>query len=85
MRKTIFTALMLGAPRAALACPVCFGQSDSPLALAANTGILVMLGLTAGVLAVFAALLVRLMRRSEQAVREFDASLAEPREGTAPC
>ena len=81
MRKTILTALVLGAPRAALACPVCFGQSDSPMALAANTGIWAMLGLTAGVLAVFAGLLFRLMRRSEEAAREFHASLAEPREG----
>lgn len=85
MRKTIFTAFMLGAPRAALACPVCFGQSDSPMALAANTGIWMMLGLTAGVLAVFAGLLFRLVRRSEQSAREFHASLAEPREGTAQC
>ena len=37
-------ALLLAAPRAALACPVCFGQSDSPLAVATNMGIIVMLG-----------------------------------------
>lgn len=85
MRKTMFTALMLGAPKAALACPVCFGQSDSPMAWAANMGIFVMLGITAGVLAVFAGLLVRLVRRSEQSARDFHASLAEPREGTAQC
>ena len=34
-----------------LACPVCFGQSDSPMAWAMNTGILFMLVIIVGVLA----------------------------------
>ena len=32
MRRILTTALITGVPRAALACPVCFGQTDSPLA-----------------------------------------------------
>ena len=46
---------VLIAPRAALACPVCFGQSDSPLAIAMNTGILFMLGVIVAVLGCFGA------------------------------
>ena len=42
--------MLLAAPRAALACPVCFGQSDSPLAKAINMGILAMLVVVVGVL-----------------------------------
>ena len=34
----LITLLLLAAPRAALACPVCFGQSDSPLAKAIEPG-----------------------------------------------
>jgi len=43
MRKTLFTLGLLAAPRAALACPVCFGNSDSPMAIATNMGIIAML------------------------------------------
>ena len=48
MRKTILTLGLLAAPRAALACPVCFGNSDSPLAIATNMGIIAMLVVVAG-------------------------------------
>ena len=41
-------------PRVALACPVCFGQNDSPLANAMNMGILAMLAVVVVVLACFA-------------------------------
>ena len=62
MRNTLITLLMLAAPRAALACPVCFGQSDSPMARAANLSILAMLVVVVGVLAGFAGFFVHLMR-----------------------
>ena len=42
-RLAISTGLALAAPRAALACPVCFGNSDSPMAIATNLGIFAML------------------------------------------
>lgn len=64
MRKTFFTVALLAAPRAALACPVCFGQSDSPLAWAVNMGVFIMLGFVALVLSAFAAFFVYLMRRA---------------------
>ena len=50
MRKTILTLGLLAAPRAALACPVCFGNSDSPLAIATNMGIFAMLVVVAGMI-----------------------------------
>src|SRR5205085_10876430 len=58
---------MLAIPRAAFACPVCFGQSDSPMASAANLSILVMLVITAGMLTAFASFFVYLMRRARAA------------------
>jgi hypothetical protein len=67
MRLTVITLLSLVAPRAALACPVCFGQNDSPLASGMNLGIIVMLGVTLGVLAAFASFMIHLMRRARAA------------------
>jgi hypothetical protein len=92
MRGTIFTLVMLMAPRAALACPVCFGQSDSPLAKAMNLGILAMLVVVAGVLASFASFFIYLSRRARLAdqlpvegSRRSILEGADPQEGTAQC
>jgi hypothetical protein len=76
MRTTLLTLLLLMAPRLALACPVCFGRSDSPLAKAANMGIFFMLGVVAVMLSAFAAFFVYLSRR---------ARLAAKQEGAASC
>jgi hypothetical protein len=46
-----------------LACSVCFGASDSPLAQGANMGIFFMLGVTFFVLAGFGSFIVYLFRR----------------------
>ena len=43
MRTTLFTLMALAAPRVALACPVCFGQNDSAMAVATNWGIFTLL------------------------------------------
>ena len=64
-------------PRAVLACPVCFGQTDSPLASAMNLGILAMLGVVGVVLAAFAWFFIYLMRRARL--------VAQQSEGTAQC
>ncbi len=46
-----------------LACSVCFGQSDSPLAQGTNMAIFFMLGVTAVMLASFAGFFIYLVRR----------------------
>jgi hypothetical protein len=82
MRKvllTIFTLVLLAAPRAALACPVCFGNTDSPLAKAMNTGIIMMLFVLAGMLASFAAFFIYLNRRARLVGKTQDT------EGTVQC
>ena len=75
------TVLLLFTPRVALACPVCFGQSDSPMASAANLAILVMLVIVGGMIAAFASFFVYLMRRARLATLSGDDS--QPHEGTA--
>jgi hypothetical protein len=66
MRKTIFTLGLLAAPRAALAWPVCFGNSDSPLAIATNMGIIAMLVVVAGMIGAFATFFIYLNRRAKK-------------------
>ena len=63
--RGLLVSLMLAVPRVALACPVCFGQSDSPMAWGTNVAILFMLGVTGAVLAGFGAFFVYLMRRAK--------------------
>jgi hypothetical protein len=73
MRKTLLillTLAMLAAPRAAFACPVCFGENDSPMALAMNMGILFMLIIVAGVLGAFASFFIYLIRRARRVEQE---------------
>jgi hypothetical protein len=75
IRRVVLTAVILAAPRAALACPVCFGQNDSPLALGVNWGVFVMLGFVAAVLGAFATFFVYLARRARLAD---DAAIGVP-------
>lgn len=92
MRQTIFTLAILLVPRAVLACPVCFGQNDSPLAKAMNLGVLAMLVVVAGVLGSFASFFVYLSRRARLADQlpagDSPPSMlkgADPQERTAQC
>jgi hypothetical protein len=64
VRRLAVTAAVVLAPRAALACPVCFGQSDSPLAKGVNVGVLFMLGTITAVLIGFASFMIYLARRA---------------------
>jgi hypothetical protein len=50
---------------ALIACPVCFGASDAPMAIATNMGIFLMLGVVAVMLASFAGFFVYLNRRAK--------------------
>ena len=65
MRQILLTLGLAVVPRTALACPVCFGQSDSPMAWGVNMAIFFMLGVTGLVLAGFAGFFVYLMRRAK--------------------
>ena len=92
MGRSIFTFAMLLAPRAVLACPVCFGQNDSPLAKAMNLGVLAMLVVVVGVLASFASFFIYLSRRARLADQlptgDSPRSIlkgAAPQERTAQC
>jgi hypothetical protein len=67
MRQILITVAIVAVPRAALACPVCFGQSDSPMALGTNMAVFFMLGVTGSVLAGFAGFFIYLMRRAKLA------------------
>jgi hypothetical protein len=49
---------------ALIACPVCFGASDAPMAVATNMGIFLMLGVVVVMLAGFAGFFVYLNRRA---------------------
>jgi hypothetical protein len=69
----------MNALQSVLACPVCFGQSDSPMAWGMNIGILFMLVIVVGVLAGFASFFVHLVRRAHLAehLGEADAGSAD--------
>ena len=60
-----------------IACSVCFGQSDSPMAWAMNMGIFVMLLIVGGVLVGFASFFVHLMRRARLAGEALPAEAAD--------
>jgi hypothetical protein len=68
-RHLLALLMVMAVPRAAFACPVCFGQSDSPMASAANLSILVMLVITVSVLAGFASFFIYLIRQARAAAR----------------
>jgi hypothetical protein len=66
---------LVAAPRVALACPVCFGASDSPMAQATNAGIMFMLVIVVGVLVGFASFIVYLIRRARFVAAETEGTL----------
>jgi hypothetical protein len=80
LRTALTTCALAAMPRLALACPVCFGDNDSPMAVAMNNGILAMLIVVAGVLGAFATFFIYLIRRASQVER---AAMAAPRDGVA--
>jgi hypothetical protein len=74
MRQTLLTLGLVAAPRAAFACPVCFGDNDSPMALAMNMGILFMLIIVAVVLGGFASFFIYLIRRAKRVAEQEGAA-----------
>ena len=93
LRTILIASLLLAVPRAALACPVCFGQSDSPMAAATNAGIWLMLGVVALMLSGFAFFFVYLSRRMKRLSRLEHPGVSSTRtvragvapEGTVSC
>jgi len=86
IRTTLVTLALVAAPRLALACPVCFGDNDSPMAVAMNNGILAMLIVVAGMLGAFATFFIYLIRRGNQIERSAGAAAtdrAAEQKGTA--
>ena len=53
-----------------MACPVCFGGEDTAMRESLNTGIGVLMGVTAIVLAAFARFIVVIARRSREAAQD---------------
>jgi hypothetical protein len=72
MRTLLFTIMLAAAPRLALACPVCFGQNDTPLGNAVKGGVILMLVLVGVVLTGFGAFIVQLNRRARAFAEESD-------------
>ena len=71
LRTTAVAAgLVLAAPQTGWACPVCFGDPNSAMSIGASWGILVMIGITAGVLGCFARFFLYLLKRSRMAIGE---------------
>ncbi len=90
MKTILFTMIALGAPRAALACPVCFGQNDSAMAVATNWGIITLLVIIVGVLVAFASFFIYLSRRARLAEMPDPAEAvrfagSDPQEEIAQC
>ena len=84
MVRAFFVFAFLILPRIALACPMCFGQSDSPLAKGANNGIFFMLGVVFLMLTAFATFFVYLSRRARLFEREHpDTARLAKSKGTA--
>ena len=76
------------APAPAFACPVCFGQNDSAMAVAINAGVLLMLGVVVAMLAAFGSFIFYLARRARLAADhpdKLDHGRPHPQEGTARC
>ena len=63
MLVATFAIVTVCAAQPAMACPVCFGATDSPMAEGVNNGILVLLGVIGSVQVGFVALFVGIRRR----------------------
>jgi hypothetical protein len=83
-RHALVAGLLVVVPRAAQACPVCFGENDSPLTAGVRMGVLFMLGLVGLVLAGFASFIVHLARRARLADESSTVPDAAARYGASP-
>jgi hypothetical protein len=70
MKIALASIVLLGVPRMALACPVCFGNPNSAQTRGAQAGVLALLVVTIAILASFAGFFIYLRRR----IRLFEES-----------
>ena len=84
LRKTfaLLVFALLFTPRAAQACAVCFGNSDSKLANGMLAGVFVLLFVVLAVLGGFAALFVLIARKSAEAAAEAALETSSPESKT---
>ena len=85
LRLALIASLLVSAPRIVLACPVCFGETDAPLANAMKMGIGLMLAVVVALMAAFGTFFVSLVRRAREAEATAARAQSEPQEGTAQC
>ena len=71
MKTALATIALLAVPKLALACPVCFGNPNSPQTKAVQTGILALLIVTVAMLASIAGFFFIYLRRR---IRMFEES-----------
>jgi len=64
----VVAAVALATPKPVLACAVCFGDPNSPMAVGASWGVLLLVGVTAAVLSAFAGFFLYLVKRSRMAL-----------------
>ena len=69
----VIAVAVLGAVEPAMACPVCFGESDSPMAQGMNNGIFFLLGVIGTVQIGFVALFVSFRRRGKEVQERKDS------------
>jgi hypothetical protein len=62
----VTTLLTLLAPAALQACPICFQFEQGPVTAGMRGAVIVLMGVTAGVLAGFAVFITRFVRRARQ-------------------
>ena len=71
---TALMAVWLMTPRLTWACQLCLGDPSSQMAIGASWGVLVLLGITAGMFSAFAGFFLYLMKRSRRAIGDVAAS-----------
>jgi len=72
---TALLAVWLMTPRLTWACPLCVADPSSPMATGASWGMLVLLGVTAGMFSAFAGFFSYLMKRSRMPSGDVAAGL----------
>ena len=70
MRTALATIVLLAIPKLALACPVCFGNPNSPQTRAVQSGILALLVVTVAMLASIDGFFFIYLRRRIKMVEE---------------